>query len=75
MIHPWGICLPRFRATRTLPSATTEVAKSSSRGGPSPAGTAKAIGLVLKKGFLPPKGAVLPPGGRELHIVIPIIPC
>ena len=73
---PCGSALPPLEATRTLPSATSEVAKSSTTGGS--VGTPTLKGAVEKRRSVPPKGATstLPgdvdemdgdqPGGQRL---------
>ena len=55
---PGAIRSPRFSATRTFPSATRLVAKSSTTGGlPLAAGSAMQTGFVAKRASLPRKGA------------------
>jgi hypothetical protein len=51
--EPAGTGLPPLEATSTLPSATSEVAKSSTSG-PSAVGAAMQTGLVEKRRFTPP---------------------
>ncbi len=59
---PSGTGLPPFEATSTLPSATSEVAKSSSSIGPLPSGgTPMQTGLVEKRRSTPPNGATSSP--------------
>ena len=54
---PSGKGFPPLEATRTLPSATTDVAKSKTTGGSSPRGTPTQKGAVEIRGSVPPKGA------------------
>src|SRR5439155_19614056 len=60
-MHPGGSVAPLLRATWILPSATTVVAESITRGGPSPVGTADAIGLVRRTRSAPPGRKARPP--------------
>ncbi len=76
-IQPSGIFSPLFLASLILPSATFDVEKSRTKGGPLPVGRATDRGFVEKTRPLPPYGATNPPGpplyGPELHMIIPII--
>ena len=58
---PPGSGLPPLSATSTLPSATTDVAQSSTSGAPSGIGTPMLTGLVDMRRSVPPKGATIMP--------------
>ena len=63
--------MPFFRASRSLPPATMDVAISRTIGSRSPAGKAAANGLVERVGVVPPKGGRM---AGPLFIAIPIKP-
>ena len=75
MIQPSGSFSPRFRATRTLPSALIVVAMSRTKGASGSAeGTATTMGLVERRWAAPPKGATAPTTPCWLEQTMAIMP-
>ena len=69
-----GVGCPWLRLTRTLPSAATLVAMSSTIGPPCPVGMPTEMGLVTMRPSAPPKGATMAPAPWPLTMVMPTMP-